>query len=125
MTYTPCVCDACTNLPSFSNRNILSPTQIDLIEIKHTSNQLTTVSVLTGRVCFVFRQQLEVSREQVEQCRPLLRKHVDSLVMDLRSRDALELVYRAEDHAQDLSKQAAGLHRSCMRMCVCVLSQCL
>ncbi|XP_067107794.1 laminin subunit alpha-1 [Osmerus mordax] len=55
--------------------------------------------------------QLEVSREQVEQCRPMLRKHVDSLVMDLRSRDALELVYRAEDHAQDLSKQAAELHR--------------
>ena len=69
------------------------------------------MSVLTGRVCFVLLQQLEVSREQVEQCRPMLRKHVDSLVMDLRSRDALELVYRAEDHAQDLSKQADELHR--------------
>ncbi|XDV48183.1 hypothetical protein PO909_017644 [Leuciscus waleckii] len=41
-----------------------------------------------------------------------LRKHVDTLVMDLTKRDALQLVYRAEDHAQALSKQAQALNSS-------------
>ncbi|XP_056099529.1 laminin subunit alpha-1 [Rhinichthys klamathensis goyatoka] len=41
-----------------------------------------------------------------------LRKHVDTLVMDLTKRDALQMVYRAEDHAQALSKQAQALNSS-------------
>ncbi|KAK9952854.1 hypothetical protein ABG768_016886 [Culter alburnus] len=43
---------------------------------------------------------------------PNLRKHVDDLVMDLTKRDALQMVYRAEDHAQALSKQAQALNSS-------------
>jgi hypothetical protein len=41
----------------------------------------------------------------------MLRKHVDTLVMELRKKDALELVYKAEDHARELSKKAQGLQR--------------
>uniref|UniRef100_A0A8C7M919 Laminin, alpha 1 n=1 Tax=Oncorhynchus kisutch TaxID=8019 RepID=A0A8C7M919_ONCKI len=59
--------------------------------------------------------QLEGAKEQLEQWNPMLRKHVDALVMELRKQEALELVYKAEDHAQQLSKKAQALQR-----CVCV-----
>ncbi|XP_043081584.1 laminin subunit alpha-1 [Puntigrus tetrazona] len=55
---------------------------------------------------------LDVMRNDLEGWSPALRKHVDSLVMDLTKRDALQLVYRAEDHAQALSKQAQALNGS-------------
>lgn len=60
-------------------------------------------------------KQLEGAKEQLEQWNPMLRKHVDALVMELRKQEALELVYKAEDHAQELSKKAQALQR-----CVCV-----
>uniref|UniRef100_A0A673Z070 Laminin, alpha 1 n=1 Tax=Salmo trutta TaxID=8032 RepID=A0A673Z070_SALTR len=47
--------------------------------------------------------QLEGAKEQLEQWNPMLRKHVDALVMELRKQEALELVYKAEDHAQELT----------------------
>uniref|UniRef100_A0A673Z2N2 Laminin, alpha 1 n=1 Tax=Salmo trutta TaxID=8032 RepID=A0A673Z2N2_SALTR len=59
-------------------------------------------------------KQLEGAKEQLEQWNPMLRKHVDALVMELRKQEALELVYKAEDHAQELSKKAQALQR-----CVC------
>ncbi|TRZ02967.1 hypothetical protein DNTS_026215, partial [Danionella cerebrum] len=55
---------------------------------------------------------LEELRSDLESCSPSLRKHVDALVLDLTKRDALHLVYRAEDHAQDLLKQAHALNSS-------------
>ncbi|XP_055037654.2 laminin subunit alpha-1 [Misgurnus anguillicaudatus] len=55
---------------------------------------------------------LEEMKNDVEILSPALRKHVDVLVMELTSRDALQLVYRAEDHAQALSKEAQSLNRS-------------
>ena len=61
-------------------------------------------------------KQLEGAKEQLEQWNPMLRKHVDALVMELRKQEALELVYKAEDHARELSKKAQGLQRY-----VCVL----
>ncbi|KAJ8010618.1 hypothetical protein DPEC_G00076940 [Dallia pectoralis] len=56
--------------------------------------------------------QLENSRDNLEQWIPMLRKHVDTLVMELRKTDGLELVYKAEDHAQELSKKAQALNSS-------------
>ncbi|XP_016402829.1 laminin subunit alpha-1-like, partial [Sinocyclocheilus rhinocerous] len=55
---------------------------------------------------------LDETRNDLEGWSPSLRKHVDALVMDLTRRDALQLVYRAEDHAQALSKQAQALNSS-------------
>ncbi|XP_067290870.1 laminin subunit alpha-1 [Pseudorasbora parva] len=55
---------------------------------------------------------LEEMRTDLEGWSPNLRKHVDALVMDLTKRDALQMVYRAEDHAQALSKQAQALNSS-------------
>ena len=50
---------------------------------------------------------------------PTLRKHVDTLVMDLSKRDALQIVYRAEDHAKALHKEAEA-HNGCVCVSVCV-----
>ncbi|XP_016098672.1 laminin subunit alpha-1 [Sinocyclocheilus grahami] len=55
---------------------------------------------------------LDETRNDLEGWSPSLRKHVDALVMDLTRRDALQLVYRAEDHAQALRKQAQALNSS-------------
>lgn len=61
-------------------------------------------------VCLWF-QTLDETRNDLEGWSPVLRKHVDTLVMDLTKRDALQLVYRAEDHAQALSKHTQALNR--------------
>uniref|UniRef100_A0A3P8YRH4 Laminin, alpha 1 n=1 Tax=Esox lucius TaxID=8010 RepID=A0A3P8YRH4_ESOLU len=53
-----------------------------------------------------------VTRDNLEQWNPVLRKHVDTLVMELRKKDALELVYRAEDYAQELNNKAQALNSS-------------
>lgn len=56
-------------------------------------------------------QQVEVLAEQLDQWRPLLRKHVDSLVIGLKMMDALEKVYNAESYANLLKHHAHSLHR--------------
>uniref|UniRef100_A0A8C9SP23 Laminin subunit alpha 1 n=1 Tax=Scleropages formosus TaxID=113540 RepID=A0A8C9SP23_SCLFO len=55
-------------------------------------------------------QLLEQSRDELDLWNPTLRKQVDSLVMQMKKRQALELVYRAEDHAQVLIEKAQVLH---------------
>uniref|UniRef100_A0A7N5ZS04 Laminin subunit alpha-1 n=1 Tax=Anabas testudineus TaxID=64144 RepID=A0A7N5ZS04_ANATE len=64
---------------------------------KHGEITITCLSV----------QQLEVLAEQLDQWHPLLRKHVDSLVVGLKMTDALENVYRAENHANLLQPNEA------------------
>ncbi|XP_030623498.1 laminin subunit alpha-1 [Chanos chanos] len=56
--------------------------------------------------------RLEEVKDDIGLWSPSLRKHVDTLVMELTKTDALQLVYRAEDHAQALSKEAQALNRS-------------
>lgn len=56
-------------------------------------------------------QKLEEMKADVDLLSPALRKHVDTLVMELTAQDALQLVYRAEDHAQTLSAEAQNLNR--------------
>lgn len=55
-------------------------------------------------------EQVEVLAGQLDQWRPLLRKHVDGLVIGLKMRDALENVYHAESHANLLQRHAHSLH---------------
>uniref|UniRef100_A0A3Q1IIW7 Uncharacterized protein n=1 Tax=Anabas testudineus TaxID=64144 RepID=A0A3Q1IIW7_ANATE len=74
---------------------------------KHGEITITCLSV----------QQLEVLAEQLDQWHPLLRKHVDSLVVGLKMTDALENVYRAENHANLLQRHAHSLHSSLMSVC--------
>lgn len=58
----------------------------------------------------VINQSVEEAKEELLQWSPTVRKHVDTLVMELTKRDALQLVYRAEDHAQALKKEAQTIY---------------
>ncbi|KAM9337101.1 laminin subunit alpha-1 [Symphorus nematophorus] len=61
--------------------------------------------------------QVEVFSGQLDQWRPLLRKQVDALVVGLKRMDALENVYRAENHAHLLQSHAHSLHSSLSSVC--------
>lgn len=74
---------------------------------------------MCDRVCdlSLANQRVEEAKEELLQWSPIVRKHVDTLVMELTKRDALQLVYRAEDHAQALRTEAQAIYR-CVSMCV-------
>ncbi|XP_062236101.1 laminin subunit alpha-1 [Platichthys flesus] len=61
--------------------------------------------------------QVEVLAGQLDQWRPLLREQVDSLVVGLKMTDALENVYRAENHAHQLQSHAHSLYSSLLSVC--------
>uniref|UniRef100_A0A8C4MQB2 Laminin subunit alpha-1 n=1 Tax=Equus asinus asinus TaxID=83772 RepID=A0A8C4MQB2_EQUAS len=52
-------------------------------------------------------QQLERHRDELLLWTAKIRRHVDDLVMQMSKRRALDLVYRAEDHAAELQRLAA------------------
>lgn len=60
---------------------------------------------------------MEEAKDELLQWSPIVRKHVDTLVMELTKKDALQLVYRAEDHAQALKIEAQAVYR-CVSLCV-------
>ncbi|XP_054863033.1 laminin subunit alpha-1 isoform X2 [Amphiprion ocellaris] len=60
---------------------------------------------------------VEVLDSQLDQWRPLLRRQVDGLVVGLKQMDALESVYRAENHAHLLQSHAHSLHSSLAAVC--------
>ncbi|XP_032166436.1 laminin subunit alpha-1 [Mustela erminea] len=53
--------------------------------------------------------QLERHRDELLLWTAKIRSHVDDLVMQMSRRKALDLVYRAEDHAAELQRQARAL----------------
>ncbi|XP_039610736.1 laminin subunit alpha-1 [Polypterus senegalus] len=55
---------------------------------------------------------LEEYIDEVEIWNPMLRKHVDNLVMNMSTRGVLDLVFKAEDHAAGLKKLAESLHNA-------------
>eukprot|EP00079_Xenopus_tropicalis_P016422 XP_004915294.1 PREDICTED: laminin subunit alpha-1 isoform X1 [Xenopus tropicalis] len=55
---------------------------------------------------------LEAHQEELILWNTKLRHHVDHLVMQMAKRDALELVYKAEDHAADLMKISESMNSS-------------
>uniref|UniRef100_A0A8C7T7S5 Laminin, alpha 1 n=1 Tax=Oncorhynchus mykiss TaxID=8022 RepID=A0A8C7T7S5_ONCMY len=102
-----------TNLPEYQVSTLTIITVLTLTILTVFSTQILICSLC----CWTTKcKQLEGAKDQLEQWNPMLRKHVDTLVMELRKKDALELVYKAEDHARELSKKAQGLQRY-----VCVL----
>uniref|UniRef100_A0A8C7L321 Laminin, alpha 1 n=1 Tax=Oncorhynchus kisutch TaxID=8019 RepID=A0A8C7L321_ONCKI len=106
-----------TNLPEYqvSTLTIITvfSTQILICSLCcwTTKCKVNCISICTYLSSAVGTVQLEGAKDQLEQWNPMLRKHVDTLVMELRKKDALELVYKAEDHARELSKKAQGLQR--------------
>ncbi|KAM8966911.1 laminin subunit alpha-1 [Pelodytes ibericus] len=55
---------------------------------------------------------LETHQEELILWNAKLRQHVDNLVMQMAKRDALDLVYKAEDYAAQLQKLSASLNSS-------------
>ncbi|XP_072306440.1 laminin subunit alpha-1 [Eucyclogobius newberryi] len=62
-------------------------------------------------------EEVELMGEQLSQWRSMLRKQVDALVMGLKRTDALELVYRAESHAQSIHSHALSIQSSLSAVC--------
>lgn len=56
-------------------------------------------------------QQLENLQDELLLWATKIRHHVDDLVMQMSKRSALDLVYRAEDHAAELQRLAGALDR--------------
>ncbi|XP_042164797.1 laminin subunit alpha-1 isoform X1 [Oncorhynchus tshawytscha] len=102
-----------TNLPEYQGlkQNVSRLNQTAETQLEETQDILADAVNLAEDMSNV-TSQLEGAKDQLEQWNPMLRKHVDTLVMELRKKDALELVYKAEDHARELSKKAQGLQSS-------------
>lgn len=64
---------------------------------------------------------MEEAKEELLQWSPIVRKHVDNLVMELTKRDALQLVYSAEDHAQALRIEAQAIYRCVSERWCCLV----
>ncbi|XP_027137087.1 laminin subunit alpha-1 isoform X2 [Larimichthys crocea] len=74
----------------------------DAVSLTEDLTNTTTVEVFSG---------------QLDQWRPLLRKQVDALVIGLKTTDALENVYRAENHAHLLQSHAHSLYSTLSSVC--------
>ncbi|XP_055022543.1 laminin subunit alpha-1 [Boleophthalmus pectinirostris] len=61
--------------------------------------------------------EVELLAEQLSQSRSMLRKQVDGLVIGLKRTDALELVFRAENHAQTMHGHALSFQSSLSAVC--------
>uniref|UniRef100_A0A3B4ARG9 Laminin subunit alpha-1 n=1 Tax=Periophthalmus magnuspinnatus TaxID=409849 RepID=A0A3B4ARG9_9GOBI len=71
---------------------------------------LFVLCVLMGVMCACV-QEVELLGEQLSQSRSMLRKQVDGMVIGLKRTDALELVFKAESHAQTMHSHALSLQR--------------
>ncbi|KAM9552660.1 laminin subunit alpha-1-like isoform 1-T1 [Salvelinus alpinus] len=102
-----------TNLPQYQGlkQNVSRLNQTAETQLEETQDILADAVNIAEDMGNI-TSQLEGAKEQLEQWNPMLRKHVDALVMELRKQEALELVYKAEDHAQELSKKAQALQSS-------------
>uniref|UniRef100_A0A8B9K1Y3 Basement membrane-specific heparan sulfate proteoglycan core protein n=1 Tax=Astyanax mexicanus TaxID=7994 RepID=A0A8B9K1Y3_ASTMX len=85
-----------------------------LLKNIHTNIEEFTVRVSLFCVIWlnIYTSKAEEEKDELVEWSPTLRKHVDTLVMELTKRDALQLVYRAEDHAQALSKEAQAVYNT-------------
>ncbi|XP_031440246.1 laminin subunit alpha-1 isoform X2 [Clupea harengus] len=85
--------------------NVSTNTQEVTSQMEEAQDLLTDALNIGGDMDNI-TSTLEETRDELEMRYPTLRKHVDTLVMDLSKRDALQIVYRAEDHAKALHKEA-------------------
>uniref|UniRef100_A0A8C4MR81 Laminin subunit alpha-1 n=1 Tax=Equus asinus asinus TaxID=83772 RepID=A0A8C4MR81_EQUAS len=74
----------------------------------HASYPLLTRCTYVHDINFSL-QQLERHRDELLLWTAKIRRHVDDLVMQMSKRRALDLVYRAEDHAAELQRLAGAL----------------
>ncbi|XP_017562320.2 laminin subunit alpha-1 [Pygocentrus nattereri] len=100
-----------TNIEEFTalRHNVSSLNQSVETHMEDAQDLLTDAFNIAGDI-HNFTARLEETKDELLQWSPTLRKHVDSLVMELTKTDALQLVYRAEDHAQALKKEAQAVY---------------
>ncbi|XP_066538803.1 laminin subunit alpha-1 [Hoplias malabaricus] len=100
-----------TNLQEFTSlrQNVSSLNQSVEFHLEDAQDLLTDALNIGGDIQNL-TAKLDETKDELVQWNPTLRKHVDTLVMELTKRDALQLVYRAEDHAQALSKEAQAVY---------------
>uniref|UniRef100_A0A8C4MNA2 Laminin subunit alpha-1 n=1 Tax=Equus asinus asinus TaxID=83772 RepID=A0A8C4MNA2_EQUAS len=83
----------------------------------HASYPLLTRCTYVHDINFSL-QQLERHRDELLLWTAKIRRHVDDLVMQMSKRRALDLVYRAEDHAAELQRLAGALDRGALGKCM-------
>ncbi|KAM9839751.1 laminin subunit alpha-1 [Aulostomus maculatus] len=65
----------------------------------------------------LYVQQVDMLVGQLDLWRPMLRKKIEGLIVGMKKTDALENVYRTENHAQLLYSRAHTLHSSLLSVC--------
>uniref|UniRef100_A0A3Q3N9Y2 Laminin subunit alpha-1 n=1 Tax=Mastacembelus armatus TaxID=205130 RepID=A0A3Q3N9Y2_9TELE len=109
-----------TQLSDAEQQNVQTHTRLDTVHTLLQQYQVSPLNMLTTAhtvyICTCpthpLLQQVEVLTVELDQWRPLLRKQVDTLVVGLKMTDALETVYRAENHAHLLQSYADSLASS-------------
>ncbi|XP_007232077.3 laminin subunit alpha-1 [Astyanax mexicanus] len=102
-----------TNIEEFTSlrHNVSSLNQTTVTNLEDAQDLLTDAFSIAGDL-HNLTMKAEEEKDELVEWSPTLRKHVDTLVMELTKRDALQLVYRAEDHAQALSKEAQAVYNT-------------
>ncbi|XP_077208858.1 laminin subunit alpha-1 isoform X1 [Paroedura picta] len=99
------------NIMQFSHKklNILADKELSVTLTKEGKAHVDASAALAG-VVINSTSTLETNRDELILWNSKLRQHVDNLVMQMSTRGALDLVYKAEDCAADLQKLAHALH---------------
>uniref|UniRef100_A0A8C8SN99 Laminin subunit alpha-1 n=1 Tax=Pelusios castaneus TaxID=367368 RepID=A0A8C8SN99_9SAUR len=94
----------------YSNLEDLNEKKLNVQENKDLSSMLIKEGqVLMDVTAVLARDNLEIHRDGLVLWNAKLRHHVDDLVMQMSTRGALDLVYRAEDHAAEFQRLAEAL----------------
>uniref|UniRef100_A0A8C8SLG0 Laminin subunit alpha-1 n=1 Tax=Pelusios castaneus TaxID=367368 RepID=A0A8C8SLG0_9SAUR len=91
----------------YSNLEDLNEKKLNVQENKDLSSMLIKEGQVLMDVTAVLN--LEIHRDGLVLWNAKLRHHVDDLVMQMSTRGALDLVYRAEDHAAEFQRLAEAL----------------
>nr|XP_036864248.1 laminin subunit alpha-1 isoform X1 [Manis javanica] len=98
------------NLQEFTDKSLPAQEERNMTSVLITKGRSLLEAVLA---CATAAQnalaQLEHHRDELLLWTAKIRRHVDDLVMQMSKRGALELVYRAEDHAAELQKLTGAL----------------
>ncbi|KAL8182297.1 UNVERIFIED_CONTAM: hypothetical protein K2H54_051811 [Gekko kuhli] len=95
------------NIMQFSHKklNILADKELSVVLTKEGKAHVDASAALAKDVNNI-TSTLEIHRDELILWNGKLRQHVDNLVMQMSTRGALDLVYKAEDHAADLQRLA-------------------
>ncbi|KAJ6662205.1 hypothetical protein lerEdw1_012672 [Lerista edwardsae] len=98
------------NLKQFSHKilDIEKKKELSVMLVKEGKVQVDAAAAVAKDVLNT-TSSLEIHRDELILWNGKLRQHVDNLVMQMSTRGALDLVYRAEDHAAELLRLTRAL----------------